>query len=192
MLIVSSPVCYTAKHDSVKIFGYGSLVNEYSLLRTSPDATEIKTVYIKGFRRSFNLLTSKSHGPLIDQPYCVLDVEKSAGDNVCGIVFTITKSLKELKDREHKYQPIETEAFDFETNTLIGKVCVFSSGRNDSSYIMNSPAQARYLGMCLAEAKAYGQDFYQQFLSTTYIGDRTLLDFPELLSSGENYTNDLS
>lgn len=54
-----------------------------------------------------------------------------------------------MKKREHMYQLITTEAFDFETHQSLGQVLVFSSGRNDGSYAMDSPAQARYLAMCL-------------------------------------------
>lgn len=182
---------------SIRIFGYGSLVNKQSLLRTSPDATDIQAVYIKDFRRSFNLwdergLTAKSHGPLRGQPYCALDIEDAAGVNLNGVVFTIAKSLEEMKSREYMYRLIETEAFDFATEMPIGRIYVFSAGRNDGSYVMDSPAQTRYLGMCLAGAESLGRKFYNQFLATTYVGDQALSDLPELVSSGQNYIDDLT
>lgn len=172
--------------DSIDIFGYGSLVNRQSLLDTSPDAAAIRPAYIKGFKRSFNLwdakgLTAKHHGRLRAQPYCALDVEESAGDNVNGVVFTIADSLAAIKAREHLYRLVEVKAFGFEDNAPIGKVLVFIAGKNDGSYAMDSPAQTRYLDMCLAGAKDYGTDFYNQFLATTYIGNQTLTDLPQLL-----------
>lgn len=181
---------------AIKIFGYGSLVNRQSLLRTSPEAADIRTAYVRGFRRSFNLwdergLTAKSHGRLRGQPFCALDVEESAGGVVNGVVFTIAGSLADIKSREYMYRLIEAEAFDFASHQSLGPVLVFSAGRNDGSYAMDSPAQGRYLAMCLAGAKAYGQPFCDQFLATTYIGRKPLADWPELAGLGRDYCDRL-
>ena len=159
----------------------GSLINKQSLLRTVPDATKIRSAYIKNFKQSFNIwdskgLTDKSHGSLRDQPFCALDVEKSPNDSVNGIIFEMSGSLEEIKAREHMYQLIRTEAFDFKSMISIGQVLVFSAGLNDGSYVFDSPAQTRYLNMCLTGAKTYGLDFYEEFLRTTYIGQQLLSD----------------
>ena len=178
----------------IQIFGYGSLINRRSLLDTSPEATEIRPAYVKGFKRSFNLwdakgLTAKSHGPLRGQPFCALDIEESSGGDVNGLVFTIMESLQDIKAREHMYKLIETEVFDFKSNQSIGKAYVFSAGRRDGSYVVDAPAQVRYLGMCLAGARAHGQEFYDKFLTTTYIGQQVLADLPDLLRQGQKLYN---
>lgn len=180
----------------IKIFGYGSLINKQSLLFTSPDARGITAAYVKSFKRSFSLwdekgLTSYAHGSLRGQPYCALDIKKMSRGQVNGVVFTITASLDDLKKREHMYSLIKAEAFDFANDESLGEVLVFSGGHNDGLYDVDSPAQARYLGMCLAGAATYGQEFYKMFLATTYIGNQTLLKFPKLLKLGQNYKDSL-
>jgi len=171
--------------NTIKIFGYGSLLNFDSLLETSPDATNIQPVYIEGFKRSFNLwdsegLGSESHGKLRGHPYCALDIAKIGDETVNGVSFEVNISLENLKKRENMYNLIETEAFDFNSKTSVGNVYVFSSNSNNGSYDFESVAQTRYLKMCLQGAKAMGDDFYQQFLATTYIENSNLLEYPEL------------
>lgn len=85
---------------SSRIFGYGSLLNKQSLLRTSPDAAEIEPAYIKGFKRSFNVSTAMRDGPLKGQPYCALGIEESSDTNVNGVVFTVRESLDSIKVHE--------------------------------------------------------------------------------------------
>ncbi len=170
---------------TIKVFGYGSLISHYSLHVTAPDAKDIKPVWIKGFRREFSKWTSQGwHTHNLDLagiPYCSVDVVVDKSKQVNGVVFeTSPDGLEDLKKREDGYKLVSTVAYDFETGKSLGECFTFSSNRCDGSYESGNPAQERYVKLCLDAAKEYGDDFFQQFLATTYVGDKTLKEASDL------------
>ncbi len=156
-------------------------MNTSSLKYTSPDVEDIKPAYVKGFVRKFNLWNNigfRTHNSgYMGIPHCVLDVKKisDSKSRVNGIAFKIGDAqLEKLKNREEGYKLIKTTVYDFETNKKLGECHLFSACRNDGKYEFGSRAQRRYLGICLEGAKRYGDEFYQEFLDTTYIEDKPL------------------
>ncbi len=169
------------------IFGYGSLMDDESLRATVPNAQNVKPAYIKGFRREFNKLDpigwKSSNLDLAGIPMCAVDVASfKDNERVNGVTFTFEPDyVAELKRREVGYELIETAAYDFHTDEATGLCFVFSCNSNDGEYLFGNPAQERYLEVCLRAAKEFGDDFYREFLATTYIGDKTLEQVPGLI-----------
>ncbi len=169
-----------AKLAPVIIFGYGSLMDNESLRATVPTANNLRPAYIKGFRREFNKIDEEGwHSSNLDLagiPYCAVNVTANENDGeVNGITFEVELTyFDNLRQREKDYEPVKTTAYDFETGKPLGKCFVFLANTCDGSYEHGNPAQERYLKVCLSAAKEYGNDFYKQFLATTYIGDKTL------------------
>lgn len=176
-----------AKLAPVIIFGYGSLMDNESLRATVPTAKNLKPAYIKGFRREFNKIDEEGwHSTNLDLagiPYCAVNVAKDENNRqVNGITFEVELTYFDaLKQREKDYEPVETTACDFETGKPLGECFVFLANTCDGSYEHGNPAQERYLKVCLSAAKEYGDDFYKQFLATTYIGGKSLDKVPGLI-----------
>jgi cation transport regulator ChaC len=169
-----------ARTKSVLIFGYGSLMSLESLRAHVPDAENLRKAYVKGFRREFSkwdpIGWKSMYQELAGIPFCAVDVITSNEDErVNGVVFMVsTKRLLALKSREIGYKLLEVPVYDFETDENLGKCLIFSAGTRDGSYSYDEPAQELYTKLCVDAAKEYGDDFYEQFLATTYIGAKTL------------------
>jgi hypothetical protein len=115
---------------------------------------------------------------------CAVDVHQISDPEarVNGIVFSVPASdLKRLLVREQNYKLLETSLFDFETDELLGNGQVFSSNKHNGTYDFRGKSQARYLKICLDSSKLCGERFYQEFLDTTYIGDKRLSEFSDLV-----------
>lgn len=163
------------------LFGFGSLINVDSLKATAPDATNIRPAHIKGFVRDFSLWDdvgwTQTNLDLAGIPFCALDIRPTKKSNalVNGIAFEVSPSgFIKLKEREQQYKAVQTLAYDHETNEPIGECWVFIAGKNNGKYVKDSEAQTRYLETCLAGAKTLGDEFYEEFLRTTYIGNKSL------------------
>ena len=157
-----------------------------SLIFTITHPVDIKPAYVKGFRREFNLwsLTGLRYATpdLRDVPFCALDISKVADQKskVNGVIFKASNiQLEKLKDRESAYKLVKTVAYDFKTGRKLGDCYLFSACRNDGKYDFGSAAQKSYLETCLRGAKKFGDEFYQEFLNTTYVGDKTLSEVLE-------------
>lgn len=176
-----------AKQKTNIIFGYGSLMDDESLRATVPNAQNVKPAYIKGFRREFNYHDSEgwteSNLDVAGIPMCAVDVIPTGdGKRVNGVTFEAEQDyFAELKRREVGYTLIEAVAYDFHADEAIGASFVFSSNQCDGTYLFDNPAQERYLKICLRAAKGFGDEFYREFLATTYIGGKTLEQVPGLI-----------
>lgn len=178
------------KMASTIIFGFGSLINTDSLRSTVLEASDIKPAYVKGFIRKFNLWDSigfRTDTPgFMDIPYCALDVKKISDpkSKVNGIAFKVDNAqLDKLKNRERGYKLVKTSVYDFETDKKLGEGHLFSACKNDGKYEFGSRVQSRYLGICLEGAKKFGDEFYREFLNSTYIEDEPLSEVLELIDA---------
>lgn len=169
------------------IFGYGSLLQLESLKATVPSAKNLRPVYVKGFRREFTLWDpigwTETNLDLSGIPFCGVDV-RHVGDRVSlvnGVIFEVAEAdLPALLEREQEYQLVKTTAYDFVTQKPVGSCMVFSANKQTGEYDFNSPAQKRYLDVCLEGANQYGEEFYDMFCNTTYIGDELIKDIEGL------------
>ena len=177
--------------ESKIIFGFGTLVNTNSLKRTVPNATHIKACYIKGFERNFNLWDpigfkeTKVEKEIMGVPHCALDVQTTTNKDstVNGVMFQMDNThFEELKLREKEYNLIETNIYDFESNEIIGSGYLFSANKDNGTFNFKCMAQLKYLDICLEGAKEFGNDFYTQFLKSTYIENKPLNQVIEIKS----------
>lgn len=168
-----------------RVFGFGSLINASSLRKTAPHAFNIRLAYVKGFRRDFSVWAKNGSihlGPA-NTPFCALDIQTCDDRElrVNGICFTVDEhDFKRLTERECEYKPAETTVYDFETDEKLGTCVLFSACKNNGKYESGSRVQASYLEVCVEGARQFGDEFYQMFLNTTYIGNQRLSDLPEL------------
>ena len=170
------------------LFGFGSLMEPDSLKASAPDACNLRPSYIVGFVRDFNLWDevgfTETNLDVGGQPFCALNVRGTgkSDSRVNGVTFQVsTEGLKQLRRREAAYKIVETAAFDFYTHKFIDECFLFSAHKNSGVFDFGSPAQMRYLSLCLRGARHYGEDFYKEFLRTTLIGGKPLREFPSLL-----------
>ncbi len=168
-----------------RIFWFWSLINTKSLQFTVPNAQVIGPGIIKEFKRSFNL-----HDPIGFRtwefqgiPMCALDVMKTnkQADSVNGVIFEMDNDyFEKLLQRENEYELVKTKAFDFFNWSSLWEVFVFSSNKNNATYDVTNEANNYYLYLCLMGAKDFWNDFYDFFVSSTYIRESQLWEITEL------------
>jgi len=163
------------------IFGFGSLISEESMRATTPNATDFKPAYIKGFYRDFSLWDplgyTETNLDLAGIPFPGLDVKKISDKNarVNGVTFRVEGAdLEKILIREAEYKLIETTAYDYSTERAIGKCSVFSSGKNNCAYDYDSAPLQRYLEIYLQAGKRFGNKYYLELLHTTHVNGKTL------------------
>jgi cation transport regulator ChaC len=163
--------------NKIKIFGYGSLINENSLKKTIKNYDLLFPAKLNGFIRVFNVyeyrkLTRKN----IDK-ISVLNVEKSEfNDSINGICFEIDiNDLDKLKNREKQYELFKVEICDFYNENNKYLAYVWRAKHFDAfDFQFNSKAQIEYLNICLEGCERFGKDFLNFFKKTTYIGNNTI------------------
>jgi hypothetical protein len=161
------------------IIVYGSLmdINETMMQGLRPiDAVPIR---LKGYRRSFNLKPSWRKGS--GRSIAVLNVEYCSGSWINGVCLLLESGeLAALDTRERGYNREGVPAerlecylqYDLPDDTpffiYIGK-----EEKIDSQILPNKD----YLDVCMAGASSWGEDFFDEFVATTY------------LASGESLNN---
>lgn len=161
--------------STIKVFGYGSLINIHSLLSTVPDAADIKPALLPGFRRVFETVSSTRFTDS-NEPVSVLNITTCNHTSICGVLFTMsTDHFKELRERESSYELHTAEVTDFVSGAA-SSACVFIDESMDKQqFVHEAPTQLEYLDICLRGSKQFGREFYQNFLETTYIDDKPLV-----------------
>lgn len=160
---------------TIKIFGYGSLINEYSLRRTVPNAYNIFPCRVKGFVRVFNLPTKRRRCVVHGIPIAVLNIEKSEWNQMInGVCFEMDLThFEDLKQRESSYELIEIEVEDYQGG--FHKAFTFRALHFEAyDFVFDSPTQMDYYNLCLEGAKYFGDEFLKEYLETTFIGEETL------------------
>lgn len=159
-----------------RIFGYASLINEDSLKKTVPDATNIRPCKIYGFVRVFNVESTTRFCKEKGVPACVMNLEKDEINNyVNGITFEMSeKHFNDLLNREGAYELVEVDCYDYESDSKY-RANFFRSPKYEAyPYQSGQKEQEEYLKTCLDGCKKYGEQFLDHFKETTYIGNKTL------------------
>lgn len=156
--------------DTIKIFAYGSLINQNSLRKTAPSANAIVPAKVYGFERSFCLPSSHRRDKQSNDPVCVLNLENGLA-NACinGICFDIeTHEFDALAYREKGYQLHQITAHHFDTGDKIPDANVFmATDYEPYAFLPDSEAQNHYVQLCLNGCKVFGDAFVQHFKETT-------------------------
>lgn len=91
-----------------------------------------------------------------------------------------------LKRREQQYALLQTLAFDFTDDALLGDCFVFSANKQSGRYVFDEPAQERYVKIMLDGAREYGEKFYRELLSTTHLNGKSLEEMSALVKDLES------
>ena len=153
-----------------KIFAYGSLVNQASLKKTVPEARNIIPAKTYGLRRVFNLESKYRFDPHYNSPVCVLNVTATADHCALnGTCFEMDAvSLDNLLKREKGYDFCRIEAHHFDDDSQFFNAYYFRAhDYTPYKYLANSKSQRHYLELCLNGSKNYGENFFEDFKSST-------------------------
>lgn len=163
---------------SIYVFGYGSLINMRENKELSvKNKRKICPVMVSGLKRSFNVITSSN----TSAKYKVLGVKESTDKKKqCnGILIEITESeeLVKLIKREKNYTPRQLSperlSFPYKKHLSLNKadqiICFYPQSKytlkkKEASELKIRP---KYLQICLAGARDFGEDFLKDFMETT-------------------------
>ncbi len=157
-------------NGKIKIFGYGSLINEESLKKTCPSAEILFPAKLYGFIRVFNVKSQTR------EDACVLNIEKSEWNQyINGVCFEMCdKYFEELLKREKEYELVQIEIENLEDKSC-HKAFVFRIPHFETyDFQFESLNQKEYVDICLNGCKNFGEEFLKEFKETTFIGDKTL------------------
>lgn len=154
----------------IRIFAYGSLLNENSLRKTVPNATNIFPAKVFGFKRVFNLASHYRYCPAIDKPVCVLNLKQSDPDfQLNGICFEMDESsFDALMSREQIYEMHEVGIRHFDNDEPLPSAKLFWAKNHEMyRYLSNSHAQSHYLDLCIRGCERFGPQFLNEFRMST-------------------------
>lgn len=162
--------------ESIKIFGYGSLINESSLKKTCENAKILYPAKLYGFIRVFNIPSAVRFCTRANKPCAALNAEKSEwNEYINGVCIQIPKDdLDKLLKREEGYELVQVDIEHF-NEPKTQRVFMFRSLHFESyDYIWNSDEQKEYLSICEEGCKIFGNEFLKEFRKTTFIGTTSL------------------
>jgi len=167
-----------------QVFGFWSLLSLKSLQSHAPNVTYLTPVRIKGYERLFSVWDplgfTKTFPEISWIWFCALNLRESnyKDNGVNGVLFSVSdEEFDELKMREQEYDLFSTECFDFKTDVSLWECYFFSANKSESEYNYWCKAQEKYLEVCLDWAKSHGEEFYKEFLKTTFIWNENLENY---------------
>lgn len=155
--------------NNIKIFGYGSLINEQSLKKTSPNSKILYPAKTYGFIRVFNLASTNRICSITNKSVAVLNVEKGEyNEQINGVCIEVSKEeFKHILEREKGYELIEIEILDYNNENNKTKGYMFRARHYEPyDFIFNSQMQNEYLTICIEGAKNFGEQFLEEFKTT--------------------------
>ncbi|KAH6571723.1 hypothetical protein BASA62_003732 [Batrachochytrium salamandrivorans] len=190
------------------VFGYGSLINPASRLRTFGEPTDGLPVSVRGLRRSWSYRCSR-------RDYTAVAVERSHNRNFItnGVLIPIRNpavDLPRLDDREKDYirSTIPLSDIDFYSDAhrlqLIPQKetedhriviwlyeCPASAGTTDRKHTpcIHCPIPQSYIDCMMAGCLQFGLDFARQFVASTYGWEGPWLDDRFACTSVRKYVN---
>jgi cation transport regulator ChaC len=159
----------------MKVFGYGSLINRESILKTVSDIAVVGADTLCGYKRVFNLQSHQRKNPVTNIHSAVLNLEPASDVCITGLLFEITPHEREqLLAREQGYKTVALKL-----NSGVEATVFFAQPKRPYGYVYGDKWQEEYLDICLAGAKALGDDAYENFLDTTFIAEQSIRTYLE-------------
>lgn len=164
---------------------YGSLINESELVRGGFPLQSAYPIIVQGFKRIFRQEPSWRRSDQVKER-AVLNVVGSHQHWLNGLLISGLDDgfFTDLDKREKGYNrirvaPSSLRRYDSSSATLTPPNIYIHTGDTDKQSDSILP-NVSYLRTCLEGAEQWGEDFYDDFLDTTFIGDnvslRTYLD----------------
>lgn len=155
----------------MKLFGYGSLMNKNSLKKTVPEAKVVGKSLLKGYRRVFNVKSPYRKNEATGIYSSVLNIEESSESSFYGTLIELPdqRNIEDLFKREEGYDLIEITLEDnTKALTYMAEVDI------PYLYVFHDCTQKEYLDICIQAAKE--SHFFEDFLHTTFIGEKTIAE----------------
>lgn len=141
-------------------------MNTGSLQKDFPEAKIIRPHRIAGYRRVFNFKSPYRQNPETGIFSSVLNISEDTVSTIEGLQIEIPDNYYEkLLKREGGYDQVHIEEHE-------AVITFISKDNEEYPYVVNDPIQSEYLSMCIQAAQEHG--FLENFLNTTYSGDRSL------------------
>lgn len=158
----------------IKIFGYGSLINEESLRKTVPNASTLFPVILKNHIRIFETKSS-TRFTKDNIAVCALNIKEDFNHQINGVCFEVSdKYFDDLLKREGAYNLKEIIVECFKTSEKIKAYVFVDNSKEKQEFLFEEPQQLDYLKICLDGANKFGDEFYEMFLKSTFINDKKL------------------
>ncbi|GHA47597.1 hypothetical protein GCM10007103_30680 [Salinimicrobium marinum] len=163
------------------IFGYGSLMEEESRLRTTPEAETVLPVLVDGYKRGW---FGRIGCPGISTTFLGCVVDKNCSTN--GVIYEVNEKEIEITDvREKGYQRVQVDSnnvtFLFKNVHSSSKIWIYINNFHISDLKQNLPCQEfpivqSYVDICIdgcleIEKKypaAKEVEFAKKFITTTH------------------------
>ena len=158
------------------VIGYALFMNPEELERTV-GKKQVKIARLKGYKRVFNLRPARwqIYPSAINEYKGIANVVPDDNYSINCVVFDVTDNeLEMIKIRSKSYntKKLNVSLVDdpnkktIEAQLLIGKKMLHGEEIIDNDYL----PIPEYLGKCLTAASAFGDEFYKEWLSTTFTG----------------------
>ncbi len=154
----------------VRIFSYGSLLDENSLRETVPDAQNLFPAKLYGYKRIFDLIAKWRFDEKTGKPICILNVQETYQSKfINGMCFDMTEaSFDALLLREKGYDLVEKEVESyFDANKKSQALFFMASDYTPYPYTLDSKIQHKYLNHCILGCQKYGKGFIDDFINST-------------------------
>lgn len=168
--------------EYVRIFGYGSLINENSLKKTVPNAKNIVPVKLCGYKRVFDLKSCSRKCSQTGKSVAVLNIVPDLNHSILGVIFEVPlEEFDNLKEREKQYELEKIIVVDIRSNEKYESFTFIARDYESYSYTFNSQIQNEYLKICIDGCLSINEQLLENFLETTYINNKTLKECEFLL-----------
>ena len=168
------------------IIVYGSLLHQEQLHQKPHLFAQAYPVFVKGYRRVFNQEPSWRKGD--DKHRAVLNVMEFDQGGFNGLLVRLQEGsdFQQLDERERGYNRIAITQAQLAPFAPISSMGTSSISQAEPIFIyVGKPEKQNddllpnksYLDLCLHGANHWGEDFYEQFLQTTYVQGLTLKTF---------------
>ena len=160
------------KSSSYNQIVYGSLLHPKELRSHGISMDMVEFVRVKGYKRIFNQEPSRRRADTINR--AVLNIEKDDDSwfNAILIKNISENSLKELDIREIGYDRLNLRngLVQYYKDGTIAQNCFVYIGKNGKQNSKILP-NIDYFKLCLNGAKSHFDEFYVDYLNTTYQND---------------------
>ncbi len=148
---------------------YGSLLHPKELEKYGISINMIEFVKVKNYKRVFNQEPSRRRADIINRAVLNIVPDNTSWFNALLIKGISKNSLKELDDREIGYDRVNLKdgSVTYYDDGKIAKNCFVYVGKvakQSDDIFPNS----EYFKLCLNGAKSHFEEFYQDYLKSTY------------------------
>jgi len=147
---------------------YGSLLHVDELKKQNIDPLGVELVKVQGFKRVFNQLPSWRKVDGNKKAVLSIEVYENSWFNAILVKDLDEEYVKGLDERERGYDRISLE--DGVVRLYDGQIiknCIVYKGKKDKQSTQILPNQD-YFEICKNGAKSHGNEFYNDYLKTTY------------------------